>query len=275
MGGPLAAAGTIPGVVERAAASYAGRPALVGDGPGPLPSTSSWSWCESAAGALIEAGVGAGDRVALWAPNTPEWAMASLAVLFAGGSVVPGQHALHRRGGGRPGEPGRLPGRARRGRVRGPEPGPGGGRHAGTAHRRLTRSHDCRAWPRGRSLPARAQSSAELDQQVGRAHARRRESCAVHLGHDRRAEGRHAPSRRHGGDHGALGRGGRVDGGGLLPGGEPVLAYRRPQDGAAGLPGGGRHDGSGGQLRSRTLRADRGRTRRSPWCKGHRLSFTR
>ncbi len=43
----------------------------------------------SAAGALIEAGVGAGDRVALWAPNTPEWAMASLAVLFAGGSVVP------------------------------------------------------------------------------------------------------------------------------------------------------------------------------------------
>ena len=57
--------------------------------PGPSPSTSSWSWCDAAAGALIDAGVGAGDRVALWAPNTPEWAMASLAVLFAGGSVVP------------------------------------------------------------------------------------------------------------------------------------------------------------------------------------------
>ena len=32
----------------------------------------------------------------------------------------------------------------------------------------------------------------------GRAHAGRRESCAVHLGHHRCAQGRHAPSRRHG-----------------------------------------------------------------------------
>ena len=31
MGGPLAAAGTIPGVVERAAARYAGRPALASE----------------------------------------------------------------------------------------------------------------------------------------------------------------------------------------------------------------------------------------------------
>jgi HIP---CoA ligase len=90
MGGPLAAAGTIPGVVERAAASYAGRPALVDEsGTGIITYEELLELVRSAAAALIEAGVGAGDRVALWAPNTPEWAMASLAVLFAGASVVP------------------------------------------------------------------------------------------------------------------------------------------------------------------------------------------
>ena len=88
MGGPLAAAGTIPGVVERAAATHAGLPALVSDA-GTVTFEELLELVRSAAAALIEAGVGAGDRVALWAPNTPEWAMASLAVLFAGGSVVP------------------------------------------------------------------------------------------------------------------------------------------------------------------------------------------
>jgi acyl-CoA synthetase (AMP-forming)/AMP-acid ligase II len=88
MGGPLAAAGTIPGVVERAAARYAGRPALV-EGTGTVTFDELLELVRAAAGGLIEAGVGAGDRVALWAPNTSEWAMGSLAVLFAGGSVVP------------------------------------------------------------------------------------------------------------------------------------------------------------------------------------------
>jgi acyl-CoA synthetase (AMP-forming)/AMP-acid ligase II len=88
MGAPLAAAGTIPGVVERAAATYAGRPALVSEA-GTVTFDELLELVRAAAGALIDAGVVAGDRVALWAPNTAEWAMASLAVLFAGGSVVP------------------------------------------------------------------------------------------------------------------------------------------------------------------------------------------
>src|SRR5271169_4210714 len=88
MGGPLAAAGTIPGVVERAAATHAGLPALV-SGARTVTFDELLELVRSAAAAMIEAGVGAGDRVALWAPNTPEWAMASLAVLCAGGSVVP------------------------------------------------------------------------------------------------------------------------------------------------------------------------------------------
>jgi HIP---CoA ligase len=88
MGGPLAAAGTIPGVVERAATAYAGHPALVGQAA-TVTFDELLELVRAAAGALISAGVGAGDRVAIWGPNTPEWAVASLAVLFAGGSVVP------------------------------------------------------------------------------------------------------------------------------------------------------------------------------------------
>jgi acyl-CoA synthetase (AMP-forming)/AMP-acid ligase II len=88
MGGPVAAAGTIPGVVERAAIAHAGHAALVGEA-GTVTFDELLELVRSGARALIDAGVRTGDRVALWAPNTPEWAMASLAVLFAGGSVVP------------------------------------------------------------------------------------------------------------------------------------------------------------------------------------------
>jgi len=38
---------------------------------------------------LQEAGVGRGSRVALWAPNSPPWIVAALAVLAAGGVLVP------------------------------------------------------------------------------------------------------------------------------------------------------------------------------------------
>jgi acyl-CoA synthetase (AMP-forming)/AMP-acid ligase II len=42
-----------------------------------------------AARALIAAGVGAGDRVAVWAPNSLEWIVAALGVTTAGGVLVP------------------------------------------------------------------------------------------------------------------------------------------------------------------------------------------
>ena len=38
---------------------------------------------------LSEAWVGRGDRVALWAPNSPAWIVTALAVLGSGGVVVP------------------------------------------------------------------------------------------------------------------------------------------------------------------------------------------
>jgi acyl-CoA synthetase (AMP-forming)/AMP-acid ligase II len=40
-------------------------------------------------GALIDAGVGPGDRVAIWAPNGPEWLLAALGTLGAGAALVP------------------------------------------------------------------------------------------------------------------------------------------------------------------------------------------
>ena len=83
----LAVTNTIPGMVERAALEYAGQPALIDDS-----ATVTFDELQrgrAAAGAMIEAGVEAGERVALWAPNSCQWAVASLAVLFARGTVVP------------------------------------------------------------------------------------------------------------------------------------------------------------------------------------------
>ena len=41
------------------------------------------------AGAYAGRGVGAGDRVVLWGPNSIDWAVAALAVSYAGGVLVP------------------------------------------------------------------------------------------------------------------------------------------------------------------------------------------
>ena len=38
---------------------------------------------------LCDIGIGGGERVALWAPNSPVWIVAALAILRAGGVVVP------------------------------------------------------------------------------------------------------------------------------------------------------------------------------------------
>ncbi len=44
---------------------------------------------------LVRNGVKKGDRVAVTGKNSPEWAIAYLAVLFAGGVVVPIDYQLH------------------------------------------------------------------------------------------------------------------------------------------------------------------------------------
>jgi acyl-CoA synthetase (AMP-forming)/AMP-acid ligase II len=54
-----------------------------------------WSYRElvdrirRAAGSFAESGIGKGDRVALWAPNSAEWIVAALGLMTAGGVLVP------------------------------------------------------------------------------------------------------------------------------------------------------------------------------------------
>src|SRR6476661_3306162 len=79
---------TIPGVVARAAEEYASLEALV-DERDRLTFAQLAVTATSTARALIAAGIEAGDRVAIWAPNTTEWVLAALGVYAAGAVVVP------------------------------------------------------------------------------------------------------------------------------------------------------------------------------------------
>lgn len=79
---------TIPELIDDAASRFGDREAMV-DGD------VRWNFSEfraeihTAARALMASGVSAGDRVALWAPNINQWAVAALGVHAAGGVVVP------------------------------------------------------------------------------------------------------------------------------------------------------------------------------------------
>ena len=79
---------TIPELVDDAAARFGDAQALV-DGD------VDWTWVElrdqihAAARAMMASGVQPGDRVAVWAPNVWEWAVAALGLHAAGGVLVP------------------------------------------------------------------------------------------------------------------------------------------------------------------------------------------
>jgi acyl-CoA synthetase (AMP-forming)/AMP-acid ligase II len=80
---------TIPAALAHAAREFGGAPALAEpDGP-------RLSWRElheaavAVARAFIAGGVGRGDRVAIWSPNTHHWVLGALGALQAGAVVVP------------------------------------------------------------------------------------------------------------------------------------------------------------------------------------------
>ena len=79
---------TIPELIDDAASRFPDNEAIA-DGD------VSWTFPQfraeihRAAAALIATGVEPGDRVAIWAPNCWEWAVAALGVHTAGGIVVP------------------------------------------------------------------------------------------------------------------------------------------------------------------------------------------
>jgi acyl-CoA synthetase (AMP-forming)/AMP-acid ligase II len=79
---------TIPQVLDRIADRFADHDALVA-GDRRLTFAQLRDEVRTAAAAMIDLGVSAGDRVAIWSPNTWHWVVACLATHYAGAVVVP------------------------------------------------------------------------------------------------------------------------------------------------------------------------------------------
>ncbi len=79
---------SIPDVAREAARRFATAEAVV-DGRARHSFEELWSDAASAARAFVHAGVQAGDRVAIWAPNSYEWVVALVGLQSAGAAVVP------------------------------------------------------------------------------------------------------------------------------------------------------------------------------------------
>jgi HIP---CoA ligase len=80
---------TIPVAVARAAREFGHAEALAEPGGPRLSYRDLDERAAAVTGALIDAGVGPGDRVALWAPNGWEWVLIALGTLGAGAALVP------------------------------------------------------------------------------------------------------------------------------------------------------------------------------------------
>ena len=79
---------TIPEMVLSAAARFGDAEAIV-DGPLRFTFAEIVERIRCAAGAFADLGVGKGDRIAIWAPNSAEWIIAAFGLLTAGGVLVP------------------------------------------------------------------------------------------------------------------------------------------------------------------------------------------
>jgi HIP---CoA ligase len=80
---------TIPAAVTRAAREFGDAEALAVPGGLRLSYAELEERVAAVAGALMDSGIEAGDRVAVWAPNGAEWLLAALGALSAGGVLVP------------------------------------------------------------------------------------------------------------------------------------------------------------------------------------------
>jgi len=78
---------TIPEMVLSAGERF-GDAEAVADGPLRLSFAELAERVRVAAGAFASAGIGRGDRVAIWAPNSAQWIIAAFGLLTAGGTVV-------------------------------------------------------------------------------------------------------------------------------------------------------------------------------------------
>jgi acyl-CoA synthetase (AMP-forming)/AMP-acid ligase II len=80
--------GTVPRLVDDAAQRHGATEALV-DGEVRLTYAQLAQEVDRYARGFVAAGVGAGDRAAIWAPNCSEWMLAALGLLRAGAVLVP------------------------------------------------------------------------------------------------------------------------------------------------------------------------------------------
>ena len=80
---------TIPGAVAGAAIRFGDGTALAEPGGPRLGYSELGERVTTVAAALIDAGLAAGDRVAVWGPNDHHWVLAALGTLAAGGVLVP------------------------------------------------------------------------------------------------------------------------------------------------------------------------------------------
>src|SRR5215210_1120998 len=80
--------GTLPRLLRAAAERYADRPAYV-DGERRVTYADLVDRVREVARGYVGHGVEPGDRIVVWAPNSTEWAVAALAVTYAGGTLVP------------------------------------------------------------------------------------------------------------------------------------------------------------------------------------------
>ena len=80
---------TIPAALARAASEFADNLAIAEPGGQRITYRDLHDRVCSVAAALVSAGVEAGDRVAIWSPNSPHWVIAALAAQTAGATLVP------------------------------------------------------------------------------------------------------------------------------------------------------------------------------------------
>jgi len=79
---------TIPHAAAAAALLWPNAPALIVDGQC-WSFSALWSDARAAASAFLAAGIGRGDRIAIWAPNNREWIVAAIGAQAAGAAIVP------------------------------------------------------------------------------------------------------------------------------------------------------------------------------------------
>ena len=80
---------TIPAAVARAARRYGSQTAVAEPGGLRLTYRELHEQVTAISAALAEAGLGPGDRAAIWSPNTHHWVLAALAAQTAGATLVP------------------------------------------------------------------------------------------------------------------------------------------------------------------------------------------